>query len=38
MHGERIFEEPTFLEDEMAKKAKKASKTAKAATKCLSEE
>lgn len=33
MHGVRTFSESIFLEDDMAKKAKKAKKTAKAATK-----
>lgn len=33
MHGVGMFTESKFLEDDMAKKAKKAKKTAKAATK-----
>jgi hypothetical protein len=34
MHGVRVFIEPDLVtEDDMAKKAKKATKTAKAATK-----
>ena len=33
MHGVRTFIEPVFIEDDMAKKAKKAKKTTKAATK-----
>ena len=33
MHGVRMFTEPIFTEDDMAKKAKKAKNTAKAATK-----
>jgi hypothetical protein len=33
IRGMRMFTEPAFLEDDMAKKAKKAKKTAKAATK-----
>lgn len=33
MHGVGMFTESKFLQDDMAKKAKKAKKTAKAATK-----